>query len=50
MDQFIKRCIVTGEPPLFTLDDALDALRLIEAAERSVRLKRSVPFAELTSK
>ena len=50
IDHFVKRCILAGEPPLSTLDDALDALRLIEAAERSVRLKRSVEFAELTLK
>jgi len=46
IDHFIARCILKGEPPLSSLDDALDALRFIEAAERSVRLKRSVEFAE----
>jgi predicted dehydrogenase len=50
IDHFIKRCILAGEPPLSTLDDALDALRIIEAAERSVRLKRSVEFVELASR
>lgn len=39
LDHFINRCIRRGEPPLSSLDDALDALRIIEAAERAVRSK-----------
>jgi predicted dehydrogenase len=41
VDHFINRCIRRGEPPLSTLDDAADALRIIEAAERGARDKRS---------
>jgi predicted dehydrogenase len=32
---FISRCIGRGEAPLSTLEDAIDALSIIEAAERS---------------
>lgn len=31
---FVERSIRSGEPPLSTLDDAADALRILEAAER----------------
>jgi predicted dehydrogenase len=37
VDHFINHCIRRGEPPLSTLDDAMDALRIIEAAERAAR-------------
>lgn len=37
VDHFINRCIRRGEAPLSTLDDAVDALRIIEAAERASR-------------
>jgi predicted dehydrogenase len=40
VDHFINRCIRRGEPPLSTLDDATDALRIIEAAERAARDQR----------
>jgi predicted dehydrogenase len=40
VDHFINRCIRRGEPPLSSLDDAVDALRIIEAAERAVRNNR----------
>ncbi len=36
LDHFINRCIRRGEPSLSTLDDALDALSIIEAAEAAV--------------
>ena len=35
IDHFINRVIRKNEKPLSTLDDAADALRMIEAAERS---------------
>lgn len=35
IDHFISRCILGGEQPLSTLKDAADALRIIQAAERS---------------
>jgi predicted dehydrogenase len=37
IDFFINRAIRRGEAPLSTLDDALDALRIIEAAERAAK-------------
>jgi predicted dehydrogenase len=36
IDYFIDRCVLGGERPLSTLDDAADALRILMAAERSV--------------
>jgi predicted dehydrogenase len=37
IDHFVNRCIRLGAPPLSSLEDAMDALRIIEAAERSAR-------------
>lgn len=37
IDHFIDRCVAEGKQPLSTLTEALDALRIIEAAERSCR-------------
>ena len=37
VDHFVNRCVLGGGQPLSTLADALDALRIIEAAERSCR-------------
>lgn len=37
IDHFINHVIRRGEKPLSTLDDAADALRIIEAAEKSAR-------------
>lgn len=37
IDHFINRVIRRGERPLSTLDDAANALRIIEAAEKSAR-------------
>lgn len=34
IDYFINRCVLAGEPPLSTLDDAADALSILMAAER----------------
>lgn len=39
---FVERCVIGGEPPLSTLADALDALRMVEAAERSASHGRTV--------
>lgn len=39
---FVERCVIVGEPPLSTLTDALDALRMVEAAERSAEHGRTV--------
>jgi predicted dehydrogenase len=36
IDYFINRCVLGGELPLSTLDDAADAMRILMAAERSV--------------
>lgn len=36
IDHFIHRCVLGGEQPLSTLDDAADALKILMAAERSV--------------
>jgi hypothetical protein len=36
IDYFIDRCVLDGEQPLSTLDDAADALRILMTAERSV--------------
>lgn len=36
IDHFINHCILGGEQPLSTLDDAVDALRILMAAERFV--------------
>jgi predicted dehydrogenase len=35
IDYFISRCILRNEQPLSTMADAMDALRIIEAVERS---------------
>ncbi len=35
IEYFVTRCILEGKPPLSTLDDAADALSILEAAERS---------------
>jgi predicted dehydrogenase len=42
IDHFINRCILAGEPPLSTLADAADALRIIQAAEESVKFGKVV--------
>ncbi len=42
VDYFINRCVLGGEPPLSTLADALDSLRIIEAAERASSNKAQV--------
>jgi predicted dehydrogenase len=34
---FVTQCILEGKPPLSTLDDAADALSVLEAAERSAQ-------------
>jgi len=37
IEHFITHCILEGKPPLSSLDDAADALSILEAAERSAR-------------
>jgi predicted dehydrogenase len=37
IEYFVTQCILEGNPPLSTLDDAADAVSLLEAAERSVK-------------
>jgi predicted dehydrogenase len=36
IEHFVERCLLGGEPPLSSLADAADALRIIEACERSI--------------
>lgn len=38
IDFFVKECIVGGKAPLSTLDDAADALAILEAAQRAAEL------------
>ena len=40
IDYFITRCLLAGQPPLSTLDDAMDALKIIKTAERSAESGR----------
>ncbi len=42
VDHFVRRCILDGEPPLSTLDDALTAHSIIEAAEESIKSGRTI--------
>ena len=35
-EHFLHRCIAQGEPPLSTIDEALDVERLISAIERGL--------------
>jgi len=37
IEYFITHCILEGKPPLSSLDDADDALSILEAAERSAQ-------------
>ena len=39
VDYFVNQCILQGRPPLSSMQDALDALRIVEAAERSAKSK-----------
>jgi predicted dehydrogenase len=41
VDHFVNRCIRRGEAPLSTLDDAVDALHIIETAERAAQHQQS---------
>lgn len=47
IDYFINRAIRNGEQPLSTLDDAADALRVIEAAEKAAKTgkKQAINYA-----
>ena len=42
IEYFVEHCILGDLPPLSTLTDSLDALRLVEAAERSAEIRREV--------
>lgn len=42
VDYFVNQCILRGRPPLSSMRDALDALRIVEAAERSSRTKKAM--------
>lgn len=42
VDYFVRRCILGGEPPLSSMDDALVAQAVIEAAEESIRTGRTL--------
>ena len=42
VEYFVEQCVIGGKPPLSTLADALDALRMVEAAERSAAHGRTV--------
>ncbi len=35
VDYFVNQCVLGGQPPLSSMQDALDALRIVEAAERA---------------
>jgi predicted dehydrogenase len=37
IEHFVTQCILEGNPPLSTLDDATDVLSILEAAERSAQ-------------
>jgi predicted dehydrogenase len=41
-DHFFNRCVANGDPPLSGLDDAVDALRIIEATEAAVEKRTFV--------
>ncbi len=45
IDYFVRQCLLNGQPPLSTLEDAVMAQRLIEAAEASIRGGQVVDFA-----
>lgn len=40
VDHMVNRCILGSEKPLSTLDDAVDALKIIQTAERAVETER----------
>lgn len=44
VDFFVRRCILGGEPPLSTMQDAVMAQRLIEAADEAIRTGGTVTF------
>jgi predicted dehydrogenase len=44
IDHFINHAIRLNEEPLSTLDDAADALKVIEAAERSAASGKKPPM------
>jgi predicted dehydrogenase len=45
IDFFVNECILGGKAPLSTLDDAADALAMLEAAERAAGNPSSAEFA-----
>jgi predicted dehydrogenase len=51
IDYFVNRCVLAGEQPLSTLDDAADALSILIAAERFLAAtgkQESVTYEQLT--
>lgn len=42
VDYFVNRCLLTGEPPPSTIDDAITCQRIIEACEESVSSGRHI--------
>ncbi len=42
IDHFVNGCILSGEPPLSSLNDAIDALRIVEACEASLQSGRRI--------
>ena len=44
VDYFVRRCILNEEPPLSTMQDAVTAQMLVEAAEAAISTGRTVTF------
>ena len=44
VDYFVQRCILNGEPPLSTMQDAVTAQMLVEAAEEAIRTGHTIVF------
>jgi len=42
---FVERCVLNGEPPLSTLEDAVAAQQIVEAAELSANEDRVISLA-----
>jgi predicted dehydrogenase len=42
VEYFVRRCILNGEPPLSTMQDAVTAQMLVEAAEEAIRTGRTM--------
>jgi predicted dehydrogenase len=42
VDYFVQHCILNGEPPLSTIQDAVSAQMFVEAAEEAIRTGRTI--------